>query len=872
MRRRTALALACALTACETPRTATDAAADAPRADVSARDAAVADVAADVPADVAASPPAPLPVVARCGAVAEDRAPGFAGPSAEVEVLRDNYGIPHIYGRTDRDVFFASGYTQAVDRLFQMELLRRSARGTLAEVVGRERLEQDRLVRVMGVSFWGRLSAERVRAERPDIDALIDAWTAGVNRRVREVTSGAAPLPAGFRASELNFQPAPWAVEDAYRVGRLILFRNANQLDYDVLWSLVRRYAPDAASLPITQSVSGAFVLPPEERPRPGAMARRLPRDAGRRLARWLNDFSELRRGASNNWAVAARHSANGRPLIAGDPHQPLQSPGVFWAQHMNSADAGGGFDVAGFSFVGAPGVQLGHNRRVAWTATTAYPDTMDLWAVDVDEASVSLGGRALPLRRCEETIAVRDAEAVRVPVEEVPGYGVLVPPSLFPLPVTASGQRVLFAWAGFRPTIEAAVFFDFDRAADVGAFDDAVRRMEIGAFNFIAADARDIAYRSRVLVPDRGDPRTMVPSYEVMDGAQARSVWTGALLAESRHPSSRGGARGYLFSANNDPFGFTLNHRVDDDPFYYGVWFDPGTRAGRIDAELARLTAAGRVTVEQLQALQRDTHSAIADEFIPPLVEAWSRRGTDPALARYRDDAELGALVDALSRWDRQMARDASEPVVFEGFAAFLSKQVLGDELGTFFGAIHTREPIYPLKLTAQVIHQRFPEAAGFMREGRDVLLLRALDETRGWLRARFGGVTADRYRWRDLHRTRFAPLYPGGTFFDGGTELTSGSVGTVNVSQAPFFDAAGTPQMFHESRSGALYRMVTSFDEDGTPRATINFPRGNVGEPGGPFWTNADADWLAGTYRPLRFRRADIDADLRERTVLRP
>lgn len=816
-----------------------------------------------------------LPVVQRCGASeTPEREPSFAGPSAEVEVLRDDLGVPHIYGRTDQDVFYASGYAQAVDRLAQMEIMRRSARGILAEVVGSQRLEQDRLVRLMGVPFWGRRSAARVRAERPDVDGLIDAWTAGVNRRVREVLDGAAPMPAAFGATALNTRPALWSVEDAYTVGRLILFRNANQLDFDALSTLVQRYAPEAQGLPIVQSLGGNFILPPDERPAVMMASRRRHRrgvrDPGRRVARWLEAHSSMRRGASNNWAVAARHSANGRPLLAGDPHQPLQSPGVLWAQHLNSADAGGRFDVAGFAFVGAPGVQLGHNRRVGWTATTAYPDMMDMWAVDVDERAVTLAGRAVPMQRCVETIAVRGAASVTLTIEDVPGYGVLLPNNLFPLPVTASGQRVLFAWSGFRPTEEASVFFDFDVADSVAAFDRAVQRMEIGAFNFIAADARDIVYRSHTLVPDRGRQVAEVSRAQIMSGDDPRALWTSALLPMERQPFSRGGARGFLASANNDPFGFTSNGRVDDDPFYYGVWFDPGTRARRIEGELTRLTAAGGVTVEQMQALQLDTYNNVSEDYIPPLVEAWSRRTTDPALAMYRDDAELGALVDALSRWDRRMDRDASEPVLFEAFASFASKRVVGDELGTFFGAIHSREPVYLLKLAALVIHERFPDAARFMSEGRDLLLLRALDDTRAWLRARFGGSTPERYRWRDFHRTRFGLSYPGATAYEVDHAQTSGSVGTVNVSQAPFFDEGGNPLMFHESRGGAVYRMVMSFDEDGTPRATVNLPRGNGGEPTSAYWSNTQDDWLAGTYRALPFRRAEVTAAMRERTTL--
>ncbi len=866
-------------------------------ASLDARAEAAVDASADARTDGAVADP--------CATVpATGRAPTFTRLSAPVEVLRDEMGVPHLYAANDEDLFYASGYTQAVDRLFQMEVMRRSARGTLAALLGREKLDQDRIVRLGGVARWGHESALRVARERPDVHRLLDAWVAGVNRRIAEVNADPSLLPPGLRSTEYDTRPEPWTVDDPYLLSRLLNFQNANQLDYDLLASVIAGLLPEAGALPLTRTLTDAFIVPPEERPASASMARRSPspsvrtrrprnapprpstappgalahRDAAlpspalrERLTAMLTGAAPIEHGASNNWVIAGRHSANGRPMIAGDPHQPIRTPTVFWAQHMNSADRGGTFDVMGFAFAGAPGVHLGHNRRVAWTATTAYPDTMDLWRVGYDGASITLAGRSYPVTRCVERIAVRGEAAVDYEIERVEGHGVLLPRSLVPVPITSGQERILFNWTGFRATDEAVMFFTLDRAPDVDSFDRAVQTSEIGSFNFLVADARDIAYRSRVLLPDRGRVRDDARPNAMLDGSDPSTVWSDRFIATEQQPHSRGGARGFLATANNDPFGFNGNGRVSDDPFYYGTWFDPGSRAARIERELTRLTTRGSVTVAEMQSLQLDTYNLFADELLPHLRTAWAAAADTPALRPLRDNADNAALFALLDGWDRRMDRDASAPVAFEGFQHLLARDVLADDVQLLFDAVIAREPVFMLKVSAHVVNRRFADADRYLQGGRDALMLRALDETRQWLTARFGSASPTAYRWRDWHRTVLGPVFSPAGPFDAGTSQTAGSIGTVNVSQGLFFDGMN-PVRFHDSRAGAGYRMVTSFDDAGAPHATVNFVMGNVGDPRSPHWRDQHDDWVEGRYREMPFARADVERASRERSTLMP
>jgi penicillin amidase len=138
--------------------------------------------------------------------------------------------------------------------------------------------------------------------------------------------------------------------------------------------------------------------------------------------------------------------------------------------------------------------------------------------------------------------------------------------------------------------------------------------------------------------------------------------------------------------TANNDPFGFTADGLLDGDPYYYGVYFDPGTRASRIESELTKMINAGPVTLEQMQTLQDDTYTLMADDLIPLLESAYASVHTDDELAAYRDRDDFDSLVALMTNWDRHMERESSAAVVFNAFCFFATREALGDDFGILF------------------------------------------------------------------------------------------------------------------------------------------------------------------------------------------
>ncbi|PRQ02777.1 Penicillin acylase 2 precursor [Enhygromyxa salina] len=811
----------------------------------------------------------------------------FPGLSAEVRIDIDERGIPHIYGATDNDVAYASGYQMATERLFQMALLRRRALGRQAEVLGPDFVDQDIVSRTFNLRRWGHLNAERLREEGPDVYNYIISWLAGVNARIAEVNAGEVPLPYGF--AEAGFTPEPWERDDEFAIGKLFYLANSNTFENDLLATVLRDNIPGTwNSFELGKPMFPVAIMPDDEVPQgmkpdtgPSHLDKaRAPQpmdpyspaavhDALDRLHHAMSHVGGSGPFGSNNWAIDGRHTANGRSLIANDPHQPLESPSLMYAQHLNSIDEGTGTqDVIGFSFAGSMGVQLGHNRKLHWAATTNFADVMDLWDVRVEGEGVWAGEDYVEWVAREELIEVAGAEPVVLELKDVPDYGVIVPSELIPLPIAGAGRELLVNWTGFAATNEEQCFARMSAAQDIPSWEAGADLMEVAGFNFVAATADAISYRVHILVPDRDLSGGALP-YVVIDGDDDASYWT-SYLSEDQLPSSHADSRGWIASANNDPWGFTFDGDVTNDPFYYGFFYAAGHRAKRLHDELERLTEQGEVSVQDMQALQLDSHSPMSDELLPIVLDAAAQIGTNIDLAEFEGNEDIQTLAAALDSWDQTMDRDSAGALIWHLWLHNMAWEAVQDDFAFLYTLVFAEQPPYIIKIPAlAMLHQYSTD--GLLQVSREWIAVEALRRTAEWLNQTYGSVDPGGYSWADMHGTRFSN--PFGGELDGGWTPTNGGEDTLNVSSSNFYAGpSGDPAERFDSNDGPIFRVVTSFAEDGTPEATVNFPRGNSGEPGSPHWDDTLEDWANGVYSPLPFRREEVEAATQSSFTLTP
>lgn len=807
----------------------------------------------------------------------------FPGLSAPVEITIDERGIPHVYGETDLDVLYASGYQQATDRLFQMELVKRRALGRQAEVLGPDFVGQDRTSRMFDLSRWGAANVERLREDDPDTYRMIVAWLAGVNARIEEVLAGDAPLPYGFGPNETDSMPELWTMQDHSAIAKLYMLGNSNSLERELLATIVQRNFADAwERIELARPAFNVTTMPPGELPMAGPMLPGIkapakppipasPEELRKGLQTLHANMAHLPMVGSNNWAIDGSLTESGRPLIAGDPHQPLQSPSLMYTQHLNSADAGGGLDVIGWGFAGTAGIQLGHNRNLHWTATTNFADVMDIWEVEVSGDQVRVGDQMVDVETREETIVVAGGDPVTLELRDVPGYGILLPDDIVPIPIAAPGNALLLNWTGLRATSEERTFVAIAAAANLEEFEAAADTMEVGGFNFMAASLEGITYRVQIDIPDRGDPSARPMPFLVVDGNDEGSFWDGSYLPPEQLPRSRGEGRGWLATANNDPWGFTFDGDVSNDPWYYGYFYAGGHRAQRIDQELTRLAADGGITVQDMQDLQSDTHSPVSDVLLPLLTEAWESIPDDPDLAAYADRPELETLYTLLTTtWDQQMERDRPGALAFHMYLMLLTDEVTRDELSLLYETILGAESSFVIKFPLLAVQGIYPNSDDLLGASRNEVLLETLSRVATRLEERFGSVDPAGYQWGDMHGTRLANSFGGE--LDGGWWPSDGGEDTVNVSVSGFLDDTGSIAERFDSTDGAIFRVVTTFAEDGTPQALCNFPPGNSADPTSPHFQDTLEDWLEDEYTALPFSKAEVDAVAESTTVLEP
>jgi penicillin amidase len=503
----------------------------------------------------------------------------------------------------------------------------------------------------------------------------------------------------------------------------------------------------------------------------------------------------------------------------------------------------------------------------------------MDIWDVNTDAGRtvVKLADGSHAISDRTEVIRVRVSPTLTIEqtftIEDVPGYGVLLPDDTLPLPRSflANGDAILFNWTGFAPTTEVSAYLGIDRATDVDSFDAAVDLLDVGAVNFVAVDATHIDYHVHANVPDRGVPSTHPMPWHIMQGTDKASLWTGALLGAAQLPHWRDPARGFLATANNDPWGFTADGNVEDDPFYYGAYYANGFRAKRINDELTRLVAGGAVvTPDDMANLQNDTHSVLGDAVLPLLATAVAAIGTDKTLAQYVGRSDLKALATSLAGWDRNQARTESEPAVFTALSWFAVKRLLyTDTPGALFDAIAAKSPPFFLGMLTNILGNRFPGAAGLLSAagGTNAVLVGALDDTAAWLQARFGKVDPGALLWGDLNTCAFTGAYghlqnPPPVGVEGGSD-------SIKVVESAFF-GSGVPLQTMVANESSVYRMVVSFGDDGVPVATLDFQRGSREDPSSPHFGDQEPSWVAGAHAPLAFVEADVEARATEQKVL--
>ncbi len=727
------------------------------------------------------------------------------GLNAQVEIQRDQWGIPHIYASSDRDLSIGLGYAMAQDRLFQLDYLRRKGLGRLAEVLGKSVLESDTVARTVGLNRIAAAEFERLPGE---VKSVLEAFAGGVNLLIEQSGEN---LPIEFDL--LGYRPEPWTPIDSLAIESEFRWYLTGRFPIIVMPELAKRQLGDGALYKeylLGEADDESILWPGEYEPRGKGTNQRKPEPVGHAV--------NAPDGAigSNNWVLAGSRTVSGRPLVASDPHIAFEAVSCWYEAHLCSSTC----NVAGMAYAGIPAIMFGRNERVAWGITNNICSLRDLYQERTSgqhPGCFEFDRQWEPARELTEVIQVRGAEPVTKTIRFSRNGPVV--DEVLPAAAKEAGP-VTLKWLGSYQGGWLTSLLGMNRAKNVAEFREAVRPWHVPTFSLVVADdAGTIAFHAAGRIPIRNSlQRGYRKGWDPVD------QWQGLIPFEEM-PHLVDPSRGWIATANN---------RVAPDDFphlLFGCW-SSGHRALRIRQ---MIEAQARHSAEDMGRMHQDARNLRAAECVPALASVLKSSG----------DARILAAAKLLERWDFEVAADSVPATLFNVFFAHWCKAVAAER---FDG--HSAEL---MAQGVQSIASRLlaaDPAGWFHRSDRVARIFAAFTATLDVLAGKLGPeMTA--WHWGRLHRLPLRHVLSSrgdlGQLLDHGGEAVRGDMVTVcNTGSAPDFTAT----------SGAGYRLIADFSA-ATPTLLAIDGQSQSGHPGSPHYRDQFPDWQAGRYHEIPLRR---------------
>ncbi|MGH7280942.1 MAG: penicillin acylase family protein, partial [Polyangiaceae bacterium] len=634
-------------------------------------------------------------------------APSLSGP---VDLVRDEWGNPHIYGQAIADVMYVQGYVTAQDRIIQLEFERHFAAGRIAELAGvlggAGAVQTDIGMRMHHMEADAQTEWDTLQAATDDESKAaakaVTAYAAGVNAYVADLVAGKYQPPGGTLA--LIYKPSaakPWTPVDSLMLGQLEAYDLAYDSDSEITSSLVDAqvaavYGSDLlrqnlnkdlqllSPLDPTTTISGWTGSDGTRASGPGVHGAGAPEGlidllrADQRVVESMGDDHKLfpERG-SNNWIIGPSLSKTGNVLVANDTHLGLTNPSTFYLVHLHADESAFPMNVMGVSFPGIPGVILGMTQHTAWGATVSNIDVTDVYSDDIvacdgSDAGADGGisgapctmykGSPVPLVARNEDIGVGSGgditKTYHMTYYEDPNHGPLIPrpnatsDGLDPL----RSKELAVSYTGYKPSQLVRFVFGLDRASSMN---DALAALdqdfEYGGQNWVIGDDQgNFGWSQYVRVPRRAS--ALLAPWKVLPG-DGTDDWVGT-LDPKYIPHAYNPTAGFLATANADPIGVTLSNDPfflqptgpDGLPLYLGWQYDSGTRVGRITKRIQAATQGGaKIGLDDIQSIQADATTEWGQALAPTLVDAMTKLAAEIATpGTYSDLTALAAAATA--------------------------------------------------------------------------------------------------------------------------------------------------------------------------------------------------------------------------------
>ncbi len=718
------------------------------------------------------------------------------GLNSEVQVYRDQYAIPHIFSEDEHDLFFATGYVQAQDRLWEMVMFRAMATGTVCEMLGDVTLpgfgstfELDKHQRVLGTKFIGQAAQGIFEELRPDMNALMQAYCDGINAFI-ESHHEWEQLPVELQI--LRYRPEPWTVADvqSFLVYETYIL-SGNATEELLRYGLIKKYNSELGwqLMPLHYS-PGPTIVPPELLENKLDTPRDLP-PGGRPSDEELGDIPDTlaadhaldfmmaeqnfrkaldieNRLASNNWVVSGKLTQSGNAILANDPHLQHIQPSLTYLMHIKGA----GWDVIGATMPGLPTIMFGHTRKLSWGITVSMADTQDLFIETVDPARPGMykyKGQWKPFTVREEIIRIRTATGLTEKKIEVRQsiHGPIINDIFSRTPKDAPPMALRWvAWDLNRDTeifellVQSESAEDFVREAkkrydpdkyevmtplltfkqwgqgqSIDDFIEGMKKLSVPNESYVAADADGrIAYLPGGLIPIRNKGLGVMP----VPGESGEYDWVG-FIPQNELPQSIDPQRGYMNTSNNEVVDAELY------PHLFSTNYSDGWRGWRVDQLINELAP---LSMEDMKRIQNDVYLKRAEWMMPKIMRAIDNKNPTDPLAR--------KAIKEFRAWDFEADLDSTATVIFMQFMIELRRNILEDEMPKkdYQAFLRGRSAGNALNMWLDNGQSPFfdDKSTEDSIEDMDDMIVKSLTDAMAWVENQYGKEASDR-EWGKVH-----------------------------------------------------------------------------------------------------------------------
>ena len=755
------------------------------------------------------------------------------GISDEVEVLRDNYGINHIYANNQDDMFFMQGYLAAKDRLFQFEIWRRQATGTVSEVFGEEEIDRDIGTRLF--KFRGDIKDE-LNHYHKDGFKIVSSFVSGVNKYIEEVNSNPELLPIEFKV--LGIKPDIWTnevvisrhqgllgnIDQELNIGRAVSLIGEKKVK-ELMW-----FHPKEPSLKLDKTITyddlkqdilrlynayrkpikfkGEYVL---DKYRSKDLMANVDES---------NLISDEYSIGSNNWALSGNKSFNGFPILANDPHRSLSNPSLRYMAHLVAP----GWNVIGGGEPEIPGISIGHNGIGAWGLTVFRTDAEDLYVYELNPSNLNQyrhNGQWKEFNKINETIKVKNKSDIDVELlYSVHGPVTLVDKNRNKAYAIKNGWSEI----GGSPYLAS---LRMDQAKNWEEFRDACTYFNIPGENMVWADKYgDIGWQAVGIAPIRKNHSGLVPV-----NGNGKFDWEGYLPIIEK-PNSFNPENGYLSTANQNVTPEIYNRW---DAVGYS-WSDP-YRGNRIKSVI---DSKEKFNMEEMIDLQVDYYSMPSEEII---------KLASGNISNYID------YFEKLEKWNNVLDKNSIEAGIYVEWQSQI-----------YFEFINTYVPNSVKKYLDIEIFRIIETISNMNESNRAKFLNKTFNASIDNLKDRYGEDSKNWVYGQDKykHVKIYHPL----------ENVVNDSIkGLVELKTYPRGGDGFTPGSTSSNlnqRSGGSFRVVIN-TKDWDKSFATNSP-GQSGDPNSKFYKNLYEDWANDKFFPLLFSKSKVLRNLSDRKVYRP